>query len=403
MKRLPLMRLLLSLLLLCHCSISLLAGNRIYAPEIKTLQAVVNDDWLSPAVMRLNSDDWLQVSFDELSHDDHRYIYRLQHCEVDWTPSDGLFETDWLEGFNDVVIDDFERSINTTVPYTHYQFTIPNDRCRPRLSGNYRLDIIDEESELVLAKVEFMITEQAMPLAAAITTNTDIDVNRSHQQLSFSLNYGHLSVTDPQQPLQTVVMQNNREDNLCRNVPYTSVSSYGLEWHHCRQLIFDGGNEYRKFEILDPSHPTMGIDRIIWDGQAYQAFPFLSEPRPNYIYDPDANGSFLIRNSDNREIDITCDYVWVNYRLRTDHGDPVIAGRWTIESPETYRMTYDPEQQLYTARILQKQGYYSYQYLGVPSEGNFYQTENSYQIYVYYKGIGERTWRLVAFNQLSIH
>ena len=104
MKRLPLMRLLLSLLLLCHCSISLLAGNRIYAPEIKTLQAVVNDDWLSPAVMRLNSDDWLQVSFDELSHDDHRYIYRLQHCEVDWTPSDDLFETDWLEGFNDVVI-----------------------------------------------------------------------------------------------------------------------------------------------------------------------------------------------------------------------------------------------------------------------------------------------------------
>ena len=66
-------------------------------------------------------------------------------------------------------------------------------------------------------------------------------------------------------------------------------------------------------------------------------------------------------------------------------------------------MTYAPEQQLYTARILQKQGYYSYQYLGVPSEGNFYQTENSYQIYVYYKGIGERTWRLVAFNQLSIH
>ena len=114
MKRLPLMRLLLSLLLLCHCSISLLAGNRIYAPEIKTLQAVVNDDWLSPAVMRLNSDDWLQVSFDELSHDDHRYIYRLQHCEVDWTPSDDLFETDWLEGFNDVVIDDFERALADT-------------------------------------------------------------------------------------------------------------------------------------------------------------------------------------------------------------------------------------------------------------------------------------------------
>lgn len=394
---------------------ALLAGNRIYDPQVKSLQAVVNQDWLSPAIMRLNGNDHLHIGFDELSHDYHRYVYRLEHCEADWNPSEELFEADWLEGFNNIVIEDFERSINTTVPYTHYQFTIPNERCRLKLSGNYRLSIVDEDTDEVVATVEFMITEQAMTLSMAISTNTDIDTNLCHQQVEFGLKYGALQVTDPQEQLQTVVMQNNREDTWRRNVRPSAVSQNGLEWKHRKELIFDAGNEYRKFEVLDPSHPTMGIDHISWDGDYYQAFPFISEPRPNYLYDEDTNGSFYIRNSDNRENDIISDYVWVNYRLKSPYpqdGRIVIDGRWTNEDPETYRMDYDETSGLYTASILQKLGYYSYQYLWVdndgmayplPSEGNFYQTENRYQILVYYKGTGMRTWRLVAFNQLSIH
>lgn len=402
-------------ILLFLLPMTLLAGNRIYDPQIKSLQAVVNQDWLSPAVMRLYGNDFLHIGFDELSHDYHRYIYRLERCEADWTTSEGLFETDWLEGFNNNVIEDFERSINTTVAYTHYQLMIPNDKCRLKMSGNYRLHIIDEDMGEDVLTVEFMIAEQAMNLSMAISTNTDIDTNFCHQQVTFGLKYGSLLVTDPQEQIQTVVMQNNREDNWRWNVRPSAVSQNGLEWKHCKELIFDGGNEYRKFEVLDPSHPTMGIDRIFWDGEYYQAFPFLNEPRPNYLYDEDANGSFYLRNSNNRENDITSDYVWVNYRLRSPYmpdGDIVIDGRWTTEDPETYLMEYDEDNKLYTATILQKLGYYSYQYLWfsedgqfhpLPSEGNFYQTENQYQVLIYYKGTGERTWRLVAYDQLTIH
>ena len=388
---------------------TLTAGNRIYDPQIKSLETMVNADWLSPSVMRLHGGDILHIGFDELSHDYHRYIYRLEHCEADWTTSDELFESDWLEGFNNNVIEDFDRSINTTVDYTHYRLSIPNDKCRLKMSGNYRLHVIEEDLDEEVLTVEFMISEEAMNLSMAITTNTDIDTNLSHQQVSFGLKYGNLLVTDPQEQLQTEVMQNCREDNSRWNVRPTAVIQNGLEWTHCQDLIFDGGNEYRKFEVLDPSHPTMGIDRIYWDGESYQAFPFVNEPRPNYLYDEDANGSFLLRNSDNRESDYTSDYVWVNYRLKTPYrlvGDIVIDGRWTTEDPETYIMTYDETSGLYTASILQKLGYYSYQYLNdsrpLPSEGNFYQTENGYQILVYYKGTCERKWRLVAFSQLTI-
>ena len=103
------------------------AENRTYKPEVKSLQAVVNQDWLSPTVMQLKGDDVLNIGFDELSHNYHRYVYRLERCEADWTTSEELFESDWLEGFNNNVIDDYVRSINTTVPYTHYKLQIPND------------------------------------------------------------------------------------------------------------------------------------------------------------------------------------------------------------------------------------------------------------------------------------
>ena len=392
--------------------LSLIAGHKILHPQIKSLQAVVNQDFMSPAVLRLGTDDVLHIAFDELSHDYHRYTYTLERCEADWTPAQGLFESDWLEGFNAIVIDDHEPSINTIVPYTHYQLQIPNDQCRLKMSGNYRLYIIDDEQQEQMACVEFMVTEQNMSLFMEATTNTDIDLNTSHQQLDITLNYGDLAVTNPQEQIRLVVRQNDRDDNFRRDVPPTFINHNGLRWQHCRPLIFEAGNEYRKYEVLDPSHPTMGIDYIRWDGEQYQVFPFISEPRPHYIYDEDSNGAFYIRNSDNVENDIASEYVWVNYRLKSPvlpSGRILIQGHWTTEAPETYEMTYDATTRLYTASILQKQGYYSYQYLWqdndgrqqfLPSEGSFYQTENRYQCYIYYKGTEDRTWRLVSYRQL---
>lgn len=394
--------------LLCLMSLCGRAASRIVSPQVKSLQVVVNDNWLVAPVVRLGSQDVLQVSFDELSHDYHRYIYQLEHCEADWTTSEGIFESDWLAGFNGNPIDDYEHSSNTIIAYTHYQLQLPNDRCQLKMSGNYRLHVLDEDDdnrEVLVA--EFMVTEQSMKLSLSATTNTDVDTHQSHQQLSMALNFGQLPVTNPDEQIYAVVMQNNQERDIKRGVKPDMTTLNGLEWTHNHQLIFDAGNEYRKFEVLDVSHPTMGIDRIIWDGDNYQAYPNIDEPRPNYLYDEDANGSFCIRNSDNSYNDTHSEYVWVNYRLRTISAKPVyISGRWTIESPETYVMTYDIDHDLYTASILQKQGYYSYQYLCgdgdlLPSEGSYYQTENRYQAFIYYRGTNDRTWRLSAYGDTS--
>ena len=305
-----------TVLLFILALLSAAGRNKVYDPSVKSLQVVANDDWLSPAVLRLGTDDVLNVGFDELSHTYHRYIYKLEHCEADWTTSDDLFESDWLEGFNGNPIEDYENSLNTTVLYTHYRLQIPNDRCRLKISGNYRLHIYDEDDddEEVLC-AEFRVAESLMNIGLGVTSNTDIDFNLSHQQVSMTVDFGGIRVTNADDQIYTVVMQNGRKDNQKVNPRPNYVQPNWLQWEHNRDLIFDAGNEYLKFEVLDVSHPTMGIDRMIWDGHYYQAYPFVNTPRRSYIYDQDANGSFYIRNSDKIENDRTCDYVYVNYKL----------------------------------------------------------------------------------------
>ena len=239
----------LSILLLlaticCH------AGNSIFVPNVRSLTSIVNGDWLNRPVMELGSDDEMVIGFDELSHNFHRFVYKLERCEWDWTVTDGLFESDWLEGFNDIPIEDYQNSINTTVLYTHYQLTIPNDQCRLKMSGNYRLTVYDEDNyNQKVLQVEFYVVENLMNIGVEVTTNTDVDHNVSHQQLSMSVTYNDLRVNRLDEQLHTVVMQNWREELARNDVRPNYINTRGLGWEHNKALIFDAGNEYHKFEV----------------------------------------------------------------------------------------------------------------------------------------------------------
>lgn len=394
------------------------AANRIFSDNIRSLQVMADDNWLSPAVVALDKinsgNQTVNISFDEMSHDYHRLIYHIDRCEADWQPSTELFESDWLSGFNDNPIDNFTNSVNTTFLYTNYQLQLPNDRCQLKMSGNYRVSVFDEDNpDIILLQAEFMVVDNTAQLYLSATANTDIDSNKCHQQISMRLDYGSLVISNPQEQLITVVKQNNSDYTTIWNVVPSMATANGLIWQHNRQLIFDGGNEYRKFEMLDLSHPTMGIDKISWNGTAFDVYPFVSEPRQNYSYDEGANGSFCIRNSDCSESDYTCDYAWVHYTLHTGGriGDIVIDGWWTNgNKKDKYIMEYDDTEASYHLTLLQKQGHYSYRFMrlmpdgsaGVAdSEGNFHETENTYQAYTYYRPQGGRTWLLAAYCELS--
>lgn len=409
------------LLISLHCVSALAQRNEIFASNIATLQVVANDNWQNPLPVitqdGLNGNETISISFDELSHITHRYSYIVNHCEADWSNSQELIESDYVNGFaSGNIIDDYEQSVNTNTQYTHYNIKLPNDRCRPKISGNYTVTVIDEDQDNTpILKACFMVTEQTMKSKMTQTANTDIDINKSHQQINISLDFGSHRVLSPNTQIKTVVLQNGRWDNAIKNATPQFIKNDGMVWNHNSNLIFPGGNEYRKFETLDPTHATMGVERVSWDVNDYHAWIFTDEPRANYLYDEDANGTFCIRNSDNVDNNTMSEYIQTHFTLKTTKqtNDIFVNGSWTQDSlDDRFRMRWNENDSLYEAVVPLKQGYYNYQYLTrntdgaitpLPSEGNFYQTENSYQLLVYFRGQGERTDRLVNYLNLSCH
>ena len=79
--------------------------------------------------------------------------------------------------------------VSCTLPYTHYRLTFPNDQVRPKLSGNYRLLVYDdaEGKNKPAFSTCFRILEKEVNISAQVSSDTEIDRNKNHQQVSFSI------------------------------------------------------------------------------------------------------------------------------------------------------------------------------------------------------------------------
>lgn len=385
-----------------------------YKDNIRTLIVEVNGEWDKPNVMLLNGEDYVRISFDDLKHEYTRYSYTLKHCDANWEVSD-LLESEYMDGFNNNLIEGYEQSFNTKMEYNHYQINIPNEDVKLLLPGNYCVEIFDEDEEELAAKCYFSVIEPRVVISAEVLGNTDVDTYKSHQQIDFTINFLNYNIRNPHEELKVVVTQNNRWDNAAVNIKPTYIQHNKLLYTHNSNLIFDAGNEFRRFEILDEYVPTMNVDKVEYIAPHYHATLFTDEQRINYIFDKDQNGKFWIRNSKNELNETESEYFFTHFRIdmpQLQNGDLYVCGDLTDNTfTESNKMEYDLLSHSYTSTLLLKQGSYNYQYLYVPNgetrgytldaEGNFHQTENVYNIYVYHKPFGERYDKLVGFHTVS--
>lgn len=400
-------------LVLIPCSLlqSKAQVQQIFDPNVRTLTLTVNDDPTLPPYMPLSGRQHIDIEWDEMSHNYKRYVYHIDHCDWNWEPTDGIFESDFLEGLNDQLIEDYQKSFNTTQIYTHYWLRIPQKELRLRLSGNYRLRIYEEdadrEEEQPVLEARFCIYENSAGIITQLSSNTDIDFNRDHQQMTLSVGYGSLSVFDPQRELKVVVMQNRRWDCRVENLVPNVRKANGIEFTHNRQLIFPGGNEYHRFEILDVHRTAVGVERINWFEPYYHATLFPVQPDRAYSYSEDQNGVYVVRSADDIDDATTAEYIVVHFFLqspRLQGGDVYVSGRWSGQTfnPDC-KMEYDDVNREYHAALLLKQGYYSYEFvqqdaLTARTMGSFFETENEYQVLVYYREQGARYDRLAGYS-----
>ena len=375
--------------------------------RLNTLRMIVEGDWERPPVVDMTAGETIEFSFDEMSHKYRRFTYRIQHCNALWEPSD-ILESDFLDGFNDQPIDDWENSLNTTFDYTHYRLTIPNDEVKLKLSGNYRLSICEDGREVAYFK--FCLSEGKPLLSASVTDNTDIDTRESHQQVGLEVNYSSLRVRDYTKELYTVVMQNGRTDNAVLNPAPTYNAGNKLTFEHCRELIFPAGNEFRRFEIVNMYDYFMNVDRIAFHDPFYHATLMQDTRRHAYKFDHDHNGRYLIRYNQAHDNDTEADYLFVHFNLASERltgGRMYVYGHFSGGNlTSSYEMEYNPQERAYQTSILLKQGAYDYQYLWVPdgetagetkpAEGDWYETRNEYLILLYFRERGSRYDRLVS-------
>jgi hypothetical protein len=387
--------------------------TQIFHPNIKTLQIGLVGAKLGLPVMQLAGSDVMQVSFDEMSHEAHSYGYKVIHCNADWTPS-SLNSTEYLSGFTTGNITDYVTSLNTTYLYTHYSFLLPNNDMGFKISGNYVVVIYeDNRVDEPIAQACFSIVDPKVNIKATVRGNTDTELSGRLQQLDFEVALSGYAVRDASTEIKVVVRQNNRIDNQVTDLQPTYFSTSNLSYINNKALIFEGGNEYHRFDISSVYAAAEGVSSILFTNPHYDAILNDNKIQPSkaYLYDKDVNGKFIINMQNAQDDNTEADYMTVHFNLPAKQpffdGQLYLGGEFNYNQlNDAARLKYDGKTESYVQTVLLKQGGYNYQFWFVPKgetkaspervEGSYWQTENEYAIYIYHRPWGERYDKLVG-------
>ena len=402
-------KLVLILVVLCsHCLAYAQTHTRVYNEQVRTLrverQILLLD---AEAVDGSQAENTLHISFDQMSHDVHLYTYTVRMNNSD------LLSNEYLRGFTTQDITNYEHSLNTSREYTHYWFDFPNEDMALTKSGQYTLTIYEDGNpENRVAEVDFCVVEPMVQIHMDIRSHTDIEFNGRYQQLDVDVNTAALDMRNPTD-IKLVVTQNNRLDNAVSMAQPTYVEPNRLRYINQRALIFEGGNEYHHFDAFSCFYAGAGIDRVYHEMADYHVSLFPDEiTHGTYIHQYDSDGRFVVNAERTTDSDTEAEYMWVYWTIPVEKpwldGAIYVGGdMFGNELSLRNRMQYDPEARMYWLTALVKQGGYNYQYWfsgkGTQNkvttqrvDGSYWQTENEYAVYVYWRPFGARYDRLVG-------
>ena len=392
----------------------LLYADKVYEPNIATVQLRPYLDPYGLPILRFGGPDRLRLDFDDLSTDFTNYSYTLIHCTHDWQPSD-LLKAEYLEGLQDYYLQDYEFSLNTYVPYTHYWLTIPNNNIRITKSGNYVLVVYKNNNpeDIVLTR-RFMVYEDVVTVSGEIIRATRLEERDTHQQLNFTVTHLGYDIPNPFIDLHVNVIQNGRWDNARIDIKPKFLKNQQLDYNFEGENTFYGGNEFRNFDTKQLTELTINTRKTVLDSN-YTVFLVPEIPRlaSRYSFNEDINGRFIVRRLNSDEPETEADYAWVDFFLASepyDEGNVYVFGQlsdWRVQP--LFMLRYDYQTKAYRGKILLKQGYYNYQYVVLNDatqmadetliEGSHWETSNEYTILVYHREIGIRYDRLICINQ----
>ena len=360
-------------------------------------------------------DESFQLNFDDLNGDERNFYYRIKYFNHDWTPSN-LSKNEYLKGFDNLRIENYQTSFNTLQPYTHYQLELPNEHTQFIISGNYLLEIYDESDLLVFSR-KFLIYENGAEVKAAVFRTRDLEFYQTHQSLQFSINplEGEY-FRDPQNQLHVSILQNEQWNSAIKNLKPQYTNGIRLEYRYDLETRFEGGNEYLFFDTKDIQITSSNVSFVELKRlyETYLTPNFLRRGYP-YSFTQDLNGDFIIRTLQESEDErIEADYSWVYFSLSApillEDQEIFIYGKFNnYQLNEENKMYYNPSLEIYEGVMLLKQGLYNYKYIAKTPDSEIYNaicgshamTENRYLIFIYYRYFGNLYDSLIGIGKTS--
>lgn len=395
---------------------SLIYDNHIYKPGVATPLIEINGLELTYPLITLNGGEQLSLHFDELSQEAKIYSYTFIHCNADWTPSD-LNKFEYIDGFDDAELYEYEFSRNTLQGFMHYQVNFPNEDMNLTKSGNYLLVVFenDNPNDLVLSR-RFCIVDTKAGVDVNFKRSSMAKYFDTHHELKIKVSYKGLRVSNPFEEIKIIVMQNFRWDNAYYDLQPVFVREEQLIYDQEGKIVFPATNEFRftDFRNLNLLHRTVRSVNLRQD--SIQLFGEQIRSFSSYDFYKEANGKFLTGRADARNKHLEADYIDVTFRLVSPspftQGDVYVFGALSDwRATDDYKMEYNYQTKFYEKTITLKQGYYNYMYAFKESasdklsvdflEGNSFNTENDYQVLVYYHPAGSRYDQLISYKLIN--
>jgi hypothetical protein len=361
----------------------------------------------------INFNQQLVLSFDDLTNASEIYRYTIKHYNRNWE-DDNLFFTEIANGSLNGLLDKFQYSFNTLQSYTHYTLTFPNEKIQPKISGNFELIVYKDSADKPLFKRRFYLVESVATLGLNISRFADARNPNANQRVEVQAVSKGGDLTSNVNSMTLNVMQNNNPNVTVNNLKPSATLGNQLLFQQT-SLLFPGNNEFYYF---DNKNMNLAADMVrateLKDGvnQTYLhpvwAFPL------NYQYQPDVNGAWYYRRNDlgnERNAEREADYSWVYFSLDSDPVEKeiyVLGGFNNFQPSKENQMQYDEAGKKYVARIYLKQGFYNYILATKQGNGsldfgevngNFWQTENLYQAFLYYTPFGRNYDGLMGYGE----
>lgn len=406
----------LSMLLLTSFTVLCLNPvDSIYNKNIHTVRLFKTGSELSHPIIGLNAGESLDITFDDLGTETKNYYYKLIHCNYDWVPDD-LMYNEFMDGFETNPIKNRSISTGTSVEYHHYKLQLPNEDVKIVASGNYLLVVFEENNESKIAFTsKFYIYESYSTINFKIIRAQLPKYMQRYQQFELQVK-PLIDIVDLKEDVKVLAFKNFDPLSMKKLSP-SYVENGRLIYDDMDSFIFPGGNEYRNFDIKSVKYQSPRIKNMFFSMDTFRVELYEDSwrIRKPYLSDQDLNGKYFIENSRGIDKNTDGEYVKVSFTLPADFlpdGDIHIYGaltNWKLNNSS--KMEYDFSSKSYVKTILLKQAYYNYIYVfynkefGIIDqafvENNHFETENDYQVLVYYTGASSRFDRLIGFKSAN--